>query len=325
MKTPLISRRTVLRGLGTAIALPWLEAMGPLVSWAAADRPGAKPAPNRMAFLYVPNGKNMADWTPKKVGAGFDLPAILEPLKPVKEELLVLTGLTADKARANGELLFSSNWDSTQTVQQLLASGSIQVHTSHDFQHAAEAGPGLAPAQPLSDELLRRYLVQAIDIWRAAGMDEDFLHGTVARRVERGLHLHRLDGEENVARLDHLARFHGNSRDQPRHRSGDVGVVAVFGLGPRGELGSGRPVRHLDDARLPVELEEYADLPLVVGLADRLQAHDQGLAALDGDGDLVAHAHAVEVDRRRQRRDRTVFPRRAGEFREHLGVHQGGG
>src|SRR5207247_4441241 len=43
------------------------------------------------------------DWTPKKDGTGFDLPAILEPLKPVKDDLLVLTGLTADKARANGD------------------------------------------------------------------------------------------------------------------------------------------------------------------------------------------------------------------------------
>src|SRR5439155_2808076 len=88
----LISRRTVLRGLGTAVALPWLEAMGPLVSWAAAP-PTAKAAPNRMAFLYVPNGKNMADWTPKQVGASFDLPAILQPLAAHKNDLLVLTGL----------------------------------------------------------------------------------------------------------------------------------------------------------------------------------------------------------------------------------------
>jgi hypothetical protein len=56
-----------------------------------------------MAFLYVPNGKNMADWTPKKEGADFDLPAILEPLRAVKDDLLVLTGLTADKARPNGD------------------------------------------------------------------------------------------------------------------------------------------------------------------------------------------------------------------------------
>jgi hypothetical protein len=98
----LISRRTVLCGLGTLVALPWLEAMGPVVSWAASPRDGSK-APNRMAFLYVPNGKNMADWTPKKVGRDFDLPAILEPLAPVKNDLLVLTNLTADKARPHGD------------------------------------------------------------------------------------------------------------------------------------------------------------------------------------------------------------------------------
>jgi hypothetical protein len=103
MSHPLISRRTILRGLGAAVALPWLEAMGPLTSWAAAPPAGGKPAPNRMAFLYVPNGKNMADWTPEEEGTDFDLPAILQPLQPVKDDLLVLTGLTADKARPNGD------------------------------------------------------------------------------------------------------------------------------------------------------------------------------------------------------------------------------
>ena len=101
-KSHLLSRRTVLRGIGTAVALPWLEAMGPRTSWAA-DSPASAKAPNRMAFIYAPNGKNMADWTPATVGTGFDLPAILEPLKSVKDDLLVLSGLTADKARANGD------------------------------------------------------------------------------------------------------------------------------------------------------------------------------------------------------------------------------
>jgi hypothetical protein len=99
--TKLMSRRTALRGLGVSVSLPWLEAMGPLTAWAGEAT--KNPAPNRMCFLYVPNGKNMADWTPKAEGANFDLPAILEPLKAHREELLVLTGLTADKARAHGD------------------------------------------------------------------------------------------------------------------------------------------------------------------------------------------------------------------------------
>lgn len=97
-----LTRRTMLRGMGVAMSLPWLEAMGPLAAWSDEPTP-EKAAPNRMAFIYVPNGKNMVDWTPQQEGTGFDLPAILEPLASVKDKLLVLTGLTADKARANGD------------------------------------------------------------------------------------------------------------------------------------------------------------------------------------------------------------------------------
>jgi len=101
MKNTLLSRRTVLKGLGATIALPWLEAMGSL-SLSAATQPTK--SPNRLAVLYVPNGKNMADWTPKAEGAlGDDLPNILSPLKGVKDHINVLTGLTADKARAHGD------------------------------------------------------------------------------------------------------------------------------------------------------------------------------------------------------------------------------
>lgn len=97
-----LSRRTVLRGLGVAMSLPWLEAMGPALSWGADATPG-RAAPNRLAILYVPNGKNMADWTPQGEGSQFELPPILAPLSSVKDQLLVLTGLTADKARPHGD------------------------------------------------------------------------------------------------------------------------------------------------------------------------------------------------------------------------------
>jgi hypothetical protein len=95
-----MSRRTVLKGLGTTIALPLLEAMLPVSSLAAQVK---KAPPRRMAFLYVPNGKNMAHWTPKAEGSDFQLPASLQPLQPFKDQLLVLSGLTLDKARPNGD------------------------------------------------------------------------------------------------------------------------------------------------------------------------------------------------------------------------------
>jgi hypothetical protein len=99
----LLSRRTILRGLGTTLALPWLEAMGPQASWAAVNPGTGKAAPNRMAFLYVPNGKNMVDWKPSAEGVFGELPAILQPLEAHRNDFSILTGLTADKARGHGD------------------------------------------------------------------------------------------------------------------------------------------------------------------------------------------------------------------------------
>jgi hypothetical protein len=97
--TQLLSRRTMLKGVGAAVALPWLEAMAPMSVFADAPRR----YPTRMAFLYVPNGVNMRHWTPAAEGRLADLPAIMEPLSRVKDDMLVITGLTADKARPHGD------------------------------------------------------------------------------------------------------------------------------------------------------------------------------------------------------------------------------
>ncbi len=103
--TSRISRRTVLRGLGAAVALPMFECMSPLTSFAnAASEIGAPiTAPRRMAFLYVPNGIHMPDWTPKKEGADFELPPTLAALQPYKDDMLVISGLTQAWARPNGD------------------------------------------------------------------------------------------------------------------------------------------------------------------------------------------------------------------------------
>lgn len=102
MPSQLLDRRMVLQGLSAAIALPWLDAMGTATAWANPTAKGTL-VPNRVAFLYVPNGKNMADWTPKSEGALDELPAILEPLKHLKSDFNILTNLTADKARPHGD------------------------------------------------------------------------------------------------------------------------------------------------------------------------------------------------------------------------------
>ncbi len=105
MKAPTISRRTVLRGVGAAIALPMLEAMSP--ARFAFGLPHVAPAefqsPVRMLFMFTPNGQHMPDWTPTKEGRDFELPPILKNLEKFRDKFNVLSGLALDGARPHGD------------------------------------------------------------------------------------------------------------------------------------------------------------------------------------------------------------------------------
>lgn len=91
-----LSRRTLLRGAGAAIALPWLDAMHPAVS--RTPRPSL-----RTVFCFVPNGVDMRRWTPAATGPRAELSETLAPLTPVREHVTVLSGLALDAGRAHGD------------------------------------------------------------------------------------------------------------------------------------------------------------------------------------------------------------------------------
>ncbi len=95
-----LHRRTFLRGLGTAIALPLLDAMTP--AFAAPSVANAK-APCRMAFTYVPNGIIMKDWTPAAEGANFEFLRTLEPMKAFRDDMILMSGLMQNGGRALGD------------------------------------------------------------------------------------------------------------------------------------------------------------------------------------------------------------------------------
>ena len=86
-----ISRRTVLRGVGAAIALPLLDAMNPAAK-ALAQTPAGK-VPTRLAFVGFPHGAIMDQWSPAQTGATFDMSPILSPLEPLRKHLTIVSGL----------------------------------------------------------------------------------------------------------------------------------------------------------------------------------------------------------------------------------------
>ena len=110
-KSIYMPRRTFLRGLGVSLALPFLECMLP------SARAAVGGAVRRMVFVYMPNGMDMENWTPKATGTNFELPSILQPLQPYKSQFSVLSGLAHGNAKPLGdprivfERLFSNEED----------------------------------------------------------------------------------------------------------------------------------------------------------------------------------------------------------------------
>ncbi|SVD41153.1 uncharacterized protein METZ01_LOCUS394007, partial [marine metagenome] len=102
MLTKSLPRRTVLRGLGATLALPFLDAMAP------AARAAGSP-PHRFQSFYVPNGMAMEYWTPPDVGTNFTMTPGLDPLAPFRDQLIVVSGLKANwnyiHAGASGSFL----------------------------------------------------------------------------------------------------------------------------------------------------------------------------------------------------------------------------
>jgi hypothetical protein len=101
-----LPRRTVLRGIGATLSLPFLESMVPAF---AVRGSAAGKVPHRFQTFYVPNGMAMEYWSPKGEGAAFELSPVLQPLAEYRNQMLVLTGLKANwnyiHAGASGSFL----------------------------------------------------------------------------------------------------------------------------------------------------------------------------------------------------------------------------
>ena len=118
-----IPRRTVLRGLGTTLALPLLDSMAPALT--AFGKTPARPA-SRLGIVYVPNGIVMEQWTPAAEGAGFELTPTLRPLERFRDRLTVVTGLSnkgPDHAHETGATSFLTGVSPKRTQGADLVAG----------------------------------------------------------------------------------------------------------------------------------------------------------------------------------------------------------
>jgi len=96
---PSLSRRTLLRGVGVALALPWLEAMAPAARAASL----APAAPKRLAFVFLPNGVNRSAWFPAAAGPLAELPPSLSPFAALRDRMTVYGNFAHANAEALGD------------------------------------------------------------------------------------------------------------------------------------------------------------------------------------------------------------------------------
>jgi hypothetical protein len=136
-----LPRRTLLRGLGTTMALPFLDAM-----FAPFVRASTKPV-NRFQAFYVPNGMAMEYWVPKGEGSAFELSPILEPLAAFRNQMLVLSGIKA-------------NWNYIHAG----ASGSFLTGTTHGGRNEVEIIADVSMDQLLADHFAKDTQVPSLQL-----------------------------------------------------------------------------------------------------------------------------------------------------------------
>ena len=199
-----VNRRTFLKGLGAAVSLPMLESMIPARAMAGA---AAVQPPVRMAFMFVPNGVHMEEWKPVATGAHHNLPRILKPLTPVKRDLCVLSGLTQDKGRANGD-----------------GAGD----------HARSAGVFLTGVQPLKSEGSEIRAGVSVDQFAAQRIGHETRFASLELGTERGRQSGKCDSGYSCAYSNNVSWRDGTT---PMAKETNPRLVfeRLFGNGSKGE------------------------------------------------------------------------------------------
>lgn len=138
-RTSQLTRRTILRGLGVSMALPWLESIPAFADQPKPKTPGAD-APLRMGVLFAGNGFHRAEYRAEGEGKNMKLGRVLDPLDPYRERLLFIQGLF--NAEALKGSIHSAQTGNLLSGAPLSSGGEIRSGTSFDQIIAQRYGRG---------------------------------------------------------------------------------------------------------------------------------------------------------------------------------------
>ncbi|HEV3005303.1 MAG TPA: DUF1552 domain-containing protein, partial [Pirellulales bacterium] len=134
MKNQTFTRRTLLRGIGVSMALPWLETLNVWGDDLPTGRRAGE-APVRLAVLFAGNGFHGKEWWAKGEGKAMELGQVLAPLAPFREKLLFVRGLYNEQALKGN--IHSSQTGNLLSGAPLASGGEIRSGTSFDQLLAA--------------------------------------------------------------------------------------------------------------------------------------------------------------------------------------------
>lgn len=258
-----LSRRTVLRGMGTALALPLLEAMAPCASLSRKALASQAPAgPVRMAFLYVPNGVHMDDWTPAGESSDYQTPWILQPLEPLRPYVNVLTGLTHRKAEANGD----GGGDHARALTTFLTGCQAKK------THGADIRAGVSVDQVAAAQLARHTRFPSLELGCDAGAQSG-----------------NCDSGYSCAYSSNIA-WKSETQPIPKEDNPKLVFERLFAAGRPGESAAARARRErLESSLLDYVREDARRLHASLGASDRRKL-DEYLTAVRELERRIAHA-----------------------------------
>jgi uncharacterized protein DUF1552 len=140
-----LSRRTFLQGAGVTIALPFLESMVPAATPLAQTAAAAK---TRFGAIYIPHGATMDKWTPEGEGSNFEFSEILQPLKPFRERINVISDLSHPQAYGGGSATSNHTRSAAAYLSGAQAKAGTQAYLGITVDQMAAQKIGQDTAMP---------------------------------------------------------------------------------------------------------------------------------------------------------------------------------
>ena len=277
----------MLKGVGTAVALPWLEGL----ARAAAPLATAVTPPRRIAFVYVPNGVVVPDWFPKTEGKLGDLPDILKPLTPFKDSLNVLSNMTLDKARANGD----GPGDHARAMSTFLTGRQPRK------THGADIRIGISADQHVANAIGDKTRFPSLELG-----------------IERGQQAGNCDSGYSCAYSSNLS-WRGEATPNAKETDPKLVFDRLFGGNDPKELAAARAKRDLyNKSVLDFVMDDAKSLTKTLGQGDRRKL-DEYLTAVREIEDRIQKVKKLNAERKPVPKPDMAAPSGVpGEFKDHV-------